>query len=84
MERLHDPCYKSCVADGHWARIGSTNLNISSWLANREIDITIQDKEVSELLQKKFLEDLANAHEVALNEHEIAELVAKRAPKKPT
>ncbi len=72
---------KSCVADGHWARIGSTNLNISSWLANREIDITIQDKKVSELLQKKFLEDLTNATEVVLNEHEIAELVVKR-PKK--
>ncbi len=72
---------KSCVADGHWARIGSTNLNISSWLANREIDITIQDKNVSELLQKKFLEDLSNATEVVLNEHEIAELIAKR-PKK--
>ncbi|WP_239688913.1 phospholipase D-like domain-containing protein, partial [Aquitalea magnusonii] len=24
---------KTAVADGRWARIGSTNLNISSWIA---------------------------------------------------
>ena len=72
---------KSCVADGYWARIGSTNLNLSSWLANREIDITIQDRTIAESLQTKFLEDLNNATEVILNEKETAELKAIR-PKK--
>ena len=27
---------KTAVADGHWARVGSTNLNISSWFGNCE------------------------------------------------
>ncbi len=25
---------KTAVADGHWARVGSTNLNIASWIGN--------------------------------------------------
>jgi cardiolipin synthase len=27
---------KTAVADGHWARVGSTNLNLASWLGNRK------------------------------------------------
>src|SRR5262245_46536246 len=29
---------KTAVADGRWARVGSTNLNIQSWLGNWELD----------------------------------------------
>ncbi|RBH43483.1 cardiolipin synthase B, partial [Pseudomonas sp. MWU13-2860] len=35
---------KTAVADGRWARIGSTNLNLSSWLVNRELDIALEDE----------------------------------------
>src|SRR5262249_7136547 len=28
---------KTAVADGRWARVGSTNLNVASWLGNREL-----------------------------------------------
>ena len=34
---------KTAVSDGYWARIGSTNLNIASWLTNWELDVTIKD-----------------------------------------
>ena len=30
---------KTAVADGRWARVGSTNLNIASWMGNRELDV---------------------------------------------
>src|SRR5262249_45426442 len=30
---------KTAVADGRWARVGSTNLNIASWLGNCELDV---------------------------------------------
>lgn len=72
---------KSCVVDGYWARIGSTNLNMSSWLVNREVDITIQDRELAQQLEQKFLEDISNATEVVLNDNEFAELKENR-PKK--
>ena len=34
---------KTAVADGRWARVGSTNLNIASWLGNCELDAVIED-----------------------------------------
>jgi cardiolipin synthase len=35
---------KTAVADGRWARVGSSNLNVSSWLANWELDVAIEDE----------------------------------------
>ena len=29
---------KTAVADAHWARVGSSNLNVSSWFGNCELD----------------------------------------------
>ena len=33
---------KTAVADGRWARVGSTNLNVASWLGNRELDVIVE------------------------------------------
>ena len=35
---------KSAVADERWARVGSTNLNLASWLTNYELDVAIEDE----------------------------------------
>ena len=35
---------KTAVADGRWARVGSTNLNIASWMGNRELDVIVEDE----------------------------------------
>ena len=34
---------KTAVADGRWARVGSTNANITSWFGNWELDVAIED-----------------------------------------
>ena len=34
---------KSAVADGVWSRVGSTNLNLASWLSNYELDVAIEE-----------------------------------------
>jgi len=60
---------KTAVADGRWARIGSTNLNLSSWLANREIDLAIEDEGVAGIMATRFLQDLDNATEIVLGGH---------------
>ncbi|WP_088965465.1 phosphatidylserine/phosphatidylglycerophosphate/cardiolipin synthase family protein [Vogesella sp. LIG4] len=57
---------KTAVADQRWARIGSTNLNLSSWLANREIDLAIEDDGVAATMAQRFLQDLDNATEIVL------------------
>ncbi|MCL6263694.1 cardiolipin synthase B [Craterilacuibacter sp. RT1T] len=57
---------KTAVADGRWARIGSSNLNVSSWLANRELDVSIEDETLAGELAERFYRDLDNATEVIL------------------
>lgn len=59
---------KTAVADFRWSRIGSTNLNLFSWLANRELDVSIEDELLSTELATRFLDDLNNATEIVLSE----------------
>lgn len=58
---------KTAVADGHWARIGSTNLNISSWFGNCELDAVVEDESFAREMEEMYLQDLTNATEVVLN-----------------
>ncbi|WP_112663854.1 phospholipase D-like domain-containing protein [Microvirga flavescens] len=55
---------KSAVVDGHWARVGSTNLNIASWATNWELDVVVEDKTIAEAMEAMYLEDLKQATEV--------------------
>ena len=55
---------KTAVADGRWARVGSTNLNIASWATNWELDVVIEDADFAEAMEAMYLEDLANATEI--------------------
>jgi cardiolipin synthase len=57
---------KTAVADRQWARVGSSNLNVSSWLGNREIDVAIEDAHFSARLAAQYERDLENATEIVL------------------
>lgn len=57
---------KTAVADGRWARVGSSNLNLSSWLANCEIDAAVEDVGFAEQMETQFLRDLDQATELTL------------------
>lgn len=57
---------KTAVADGRWARVGSSNLNLSSWLANLELDAAIDDEGFAGLMAEQYERDLANATEIVL------------------
>jgi cardiolipin synthase A/B len=58
---------KTAVADGQWARVGSTNLNIASWLSNCELDVVIENEPFAGEMEEMYLQDLANATEVVLD-----------------
>ncbi len=58
---------KTAVADGRWARVGSTNLNVASWLGNYELDVVVEDESFAGLMEAMYLEDLDNATEVVLD-----------------
>lgn len=57
---------KTAVADGRWARIGSSNLNIASWMGNWELDVAIEDGDFAHGMETMFLEDLRGATEIVL------------------
>ncbi len=58
---------KTAVADGQWARVGSTNLNVASWLGNCELDVAIEDQAIAQEMEAMYLEDLQNATEIVLD-----------------
>jgi cardiolipin synthase len=57
---------KTAVADGQWARVGSSNLNLASWLGNREIDVAVEDAGFAGQLAAQYERDLENATEIVL------------------
>jgi cardiolipin synthase len=57
---------KTAVSDGTWARVGSTNLNLASWVNNWELDLVVEDKEFGHAMEQMYLEDLRNATEIIL------------------
>ena len=57
---------KSAVADERWARVGSTNLNLASWLTNYELDVAIEDERIAADMAAMYERDLENATEIVL------------------
>ena len=57
---------KTAVADGRWARVGSTNLNIASWLNNWELDVAIEDDAFAAQMEAAYERDIQHATEVVL------------------
>lgn len=68
---------KTAVADGRWARVGSTNLNVASWLGNLELDIVVEHESFARQMEEMFLDDLRNSTEVVLRRNRV------RAPGAP-
>jgi len=68
---------KTAVADARWARVGSTNLNVASWLGNRELDVIIEHESFARQMEEMFLRDLDNATEIVLQRNRV------RAPGAP-
>ena len=68
---------KTAVADGRWARVGSTNLNIASWIGNRELDVIVEHQSFAKEMEAMFVADLALSTEVVLERNHVH---ARRAP----
>jgi cardiolipin synthase len=58
---------KTAVADGRWARVGSTNLNLASWIGNYELDVAIEDTAVARHMAEMYENDLQHATEIVLD-----------------
>jgi cardiolipin synthase len=69
---------KTAVADGTWARVGSTNLNLASWYGNLELDVVVEDVPFAREMEETYLRDLENSTEIVLDARRKV-----RAPKRP-
>ena len=69
---------KTAVADGTWARVGSTNLNIASWIGNYELDIAVEDTGFAGAMEEMFLSDLENSTEIVLSNRNRVTLTRKK------
>jgi cardiolipin synthase A/B len=69
---------KTAVADGKWGRVGSTNLNIASWMGNYELDVAVEDEGFSQSMAEMYLEDLENTTEVFLTKRHQIQLANSR------
>ncbi len=57
---------KTAVADCRWARVGSSNLNLASWIGNCELDIAVEDEAFAQCMEAQYETDLGNATEIVL------------------
>ena len=60
---------KTAVADGRWARVGSSNLNIASWIGNYELDVAVENDAFARSMQDMYESDLTLATELVLAPH---------------
>jgi len=58
---------KTAVADGRWARVGSTNLNLASFIGNYELDVAVEDDAFAAAMERQYRDDLCNATEIVVH-----------------
>lgn len=70
---------KTAVADGRWARVGSSNLNLSSWFGNYELDIAVDDAAFAAQMEAMYVDDLARSTEIVLSTRNRVRPIARHA-----
>jgi cardiolipin synthase len=61
---------KTAVIDGAWSTVGSTNLDIRSFLHNTEINVVVLGEKFGGMMESAFREDLKNSVEITKQEWE--------------
>jgi cardiolipin synthase len=74
---------KTAVADGRWARVGSSNLNVASWIGNYELDCVVENEAFAAEMEDLYLEDLENATEIVLEPRRRWQSDQEPAPREP-
>jgi cardiolipin synthase len=59
---------KTAVIDGVWSTVGSTNMDFWSFSSNDEVNAVILNKEFAADMEKMFAGDVAESHEIRLDE----------------
>jgi cardiolipin synthase A/B len=72
---------KTSVVDGKWARVGSTNLNVASWMGNWELDVTIEHEGFARQMQETYCRDLEHATEIVISERRRVKPIGPPQPR---
>ena len=75
---------KTAVADGRWSRVGSTNLNLASWMSNYELDVAIEDDGFAHRMADQYEADLERSTEVVLTRRNRVRRTEPRAGRSRT
>ena len=59
---------KTMVVDGHWATVGSTNLDRRSFALNDEINLVVYNHAVAQRLERVFSDDISRSKEITYND----------------
>ena len=71
---------KTLVADGRWVRVGSTNMNQSSFVANYELDLLIDNIDLARELEASFRRDLSQSAEITRRPVRVPARIARALP----
>lgn len=74
---------KTAVVDGLWARVGSTNLNLQSWMGNYELDVAVEDADFARQMEAIYCDDLTNATEIVLSSRSKVRPIAHPEGRRP-
>jgi cardiolipin synthase len=76
---------KTCVVDGLWTTVGSSNLDWRSFLHNAEANLVVLDDGLAHEMERAYADDLARATEIERAEwarrglrQRLAEMIARR------
>ena len=59
---------KTAVIDGVWSTVGSTNMDLWSFLRNDEVNAIILSHDFANEMEAMFEKDLENSHQIHLEE----------------
>ncbi len=71
---------KTIIADDTWFKVGSSNLNPSSFLSNHELDALVEDRAIAASAAQQYRRDLGHAVEIVLRPRRAPERLATRLP----
>ena len=74
---------KTAVVDGRWSRVGSSNLNIASFIGNYELDVAVEDQGIAQEMEDMYLRDLDNSTEIQLAKNRVVRLALPRGDADP-
>ncbi len=66
LHELHDTLLhaKTCVIDGLWTTVGSSNLDWRSFLHNAEANLVVLDATLGQEMERVFMEDVARSKSI--------------------